>query len=327
MKKILGLLIAVMMVTSIAFAAVTSTVTVYDSGEWIPGEVISITDQDVLAVDSTTNIKNISTYNYSVVNVKYNEGKKLVESVKINDREDAVEITLKQNYENTGKKNLDMTFTLRGKGKLDDVKINVIGTVAYNLDKTSVIIFDKDHVVIPYEFAKDTIYEIQMDNYKAGGVMEFTTANPDVEVAVRVYDGERYYLYSEVDPNRDILKKYGDTVADLDFLTFPAHPKFNAVATVIFNRGPRCHIYEIKDGNLVDAGATWSDDEGAFVLRTRTLGSYVISTRALAINDKVDTATTVVPNPDTGAHDVTGLAVALSAVAAISAAIVSLKKE
>ena len=58
------------------------------------------------------------------------------------------------------------------------------------------------------------------------------------------------------------------------------------------------------------------------VLKTRTLGSYVFSDKALS----VAATTPGTNNPDTGANDVVGVATALAAVALVSAAAVSLKK-
>ena len=68
----------------------------------------------------------------------------------------------------------------------------------------------------------------------------------------------------------------------------------------------------------------WDEDEGAYVLKTRTLGKYVFSDKPLKVTATTDTPET--NNPDTGANDVVGVATALAAVALVSAAAVSLKK-
>ncbi len=79
----------------------------------------------------------------------------------------------------------------------------------------------------------------------------------------------------------------------------------------------------VKNGKLVESNAKWSEDDGAFVLKTRTLGNYVFSDVELNVTETVDDTT---KNPDTGANDVVGIAAALGAVALVSAAAVSLKK-
>ena len=75
----------------------------------------------------------------------------------------------------------------------------------------------------------------------------------------------------------------------------------------------------------------WNDDEGCYVVKTRTLGSYVVSDLKLSSASSSSTTTdtddsTNTDNPDTGANDVVGIATALAAVALVSAAAVTLKK-
>ena len=70
----------------------------------------------------------------------------------------------------------------------------------------------------------------------------------------------------------------------------------------------------------------WDEDEGCYILKTRTLGNYVFSDVALPLDVANNTTDTPVTNPDTGANDVVGIATALAAVALVSAAAVSLKK-
>ena len=70
----------------------------------------------------------------------------------------------------------------------------------------------------------------------------------------------------------------------------------------------------------------WDEDEGCYILKTRTLGNYVFSDVALPLDAVDNTTDTPVTNPDTGANDVVGIATALAAVALVSAAAVSLKK-
>ena len=152
--------------------------------------------------------------------------------------------------------------------------------------------------------------------------MEFTAADGDTDVSVRVYDGDKLYLYSDVDADTDVLKAYADADADITFLNFPGTPTFNSTATVYFYKEEGTYVYGVKDGKLVNVNAKWSDDESGFVLKTRTLGSYVFSDKKLSVSAPAAGS----ENPDTGANDVVGIATALAAVALVSAAAVSLKK-
>ena len=360
MKKVLALVLAVMMMATVAFAAsnydedgflldVNNPATADAVSHRLPGKKININAQGVHAqdpnykftdsgynpdVDTDKLLKDINSTNYTLTAVKYSDGKNLVESIKFNDKEDRVEIKLKPDYDLTKVKKLDMTFILKGKksGKTKpaDIRIRVIEDVnfARNLDVLKISL-DNEVKLGVVDFDEDTVYEVEeSDPDKDGrkqsyGTMEFTVAADDeVDVEVRVYDGDRFYLYNSVEADDDVLKAYADTDADLTFLDFPGTPTFNATATVRFYKEEGTHIYNNKDGKLSACNAKWDDDEGCFILKTRTLGSYVFSDKALSVS----TSTAADNNPDTGANDVVGIATALAAVALVSAAAVSLKK-
>ena len=160
----------------------------------------------------------------------------------------------------------------------------------------------------------DTVHTT--DDY---GTVILNTEDEDVEVTFRGYKGDELFLYNKTSANSALLKAYADKDADITFLTFEAEPTFNSTATVRFYKDEESHVYVMKDGKLVNE-VKWDEDESCFLLKTRTLGAYVFSDKALPFN--VETTA----NPDTGANDVVGIATALAAVALVSAAAVSLKK-
>ena len=367
MKKVLALVLAVMMMATVAFAATDDDNFLVNPGDEnpndalagiLPGDKINVTALGVAEDTASSDepyrfadsgpygnydpdpanknklLKDFNGTNYTITAVKYSDGKNLVKSVTFNDKEDRVEIKLNENWDLTKAKKLDMTFILKGKksGKTKpaDIRIRVIEDVnfARNLDVLKISL-DNEVKLGVVDFDEDTVYEVEeSDPDKDGrkqsyGTMEFTVAaDDDVDVEVRVYDGDRFYLYNSVEADDDVLKAYADTDADLTFLDFPGTPTFNATATVRFYKEEGTHIYNNKDGKLSACNAKWDDDEGCFILKTRTLGSYVFSDKALSVS----TSTAADNNPDTGANDVVGIATALAAVALVSAAAVSLKK-
>ncbi len=372
MKKVLALVLAIMMLATTAFAATgeltnpTKEDTTSPRGDWLPGKTIKINDSGIVAADKKLPtplgyvlsadatgaenelvVKNVNSTNYSITSIKYDDGKNLVDSIKFNDTDDQVEVKLKKDYTNTKKKTLNMTFTLKGKKvgkskKPADVDIRISGTVGYALDETSLYITDTDDTLKLTDAQEERLYKI-VDSGAAYATLEFETADEDTEVEVRVYDGDKLYLYSNTDADDDILKKYADDDADLTFLNFPGEPTFNATATVRFYKEEGTYIYQNKGGKLsavtVDAASAgsagqsagkvkWDDDEGCYILKTRILGDYVFSDVKLDITADAadDTNNGTVTNPDTGANDVVGIATALAAVALVSAAAVSLKK-
>ena len=207
--------------------------------------------------------------------------------------------------------------------------VEISGTVGYGLYKNAFIIEDTDEVRCDGDIdavisdSKNFYEVVKTDDGPAYGELEFTTNNPDVDVVVRVYDGDKLYLYNDTKADKDILKAYADSDADLSFLNFPGDTTFNSTATLYMYMDEDSFVYELKNGKLVESNAKWSEDDGCFVLKARTLGNYVFSDVELDVTEDVDDT---VSNPDTGANDVVGIAAALGAVALVSAAAVSLKK-
>ena len=353
MKKVLALVLAVMMMATVAFAAgsVESDGSVLNPGSgsdnagygWKPGKTINITAKGVAESDGSPYkfldsnfdpdtdklLKDINSTNYSITSIKYNDGKSMVTGISFNDKKDRVEIKLTKDYDLTKVKKLDMTFTLKGKksGKSDrpdDIDIHITQDV--NFGTKYIKIDNKNETDFVEAWDADNnddmyVYEVK-DDGAAWGTLEFAAKDDEVEVEVRVYDGDRLYLYNDLDANDDVLKAYADTDADLSFLNFVGTPTFNATATVRIYKEEDSFVYGVKDGKLTNVNAKWDDDEGCFILKTRTLGSYVFSDKKLSVA-AADASTN---NPDTGANDVVGIATALAAVALVSAAAVSLKK-
>ena len=357
MKKVLALVLAVMMLATVAFAADTTNPgddgIGNDPSRWKPGKTIKITALGIIKetngaynfIDSGKGeagedfkiIKDLNSTNYTIQSVKYDDGKAMVSGVSFNDKENRVEIKLKKDFTTTKGKKLDMTFTLKGKkvGKTKpaNIEVRVTRTINYYLDEKTLIIDPDNELPKNLDFSDDTvIYKVKPEKNAAGttigasyGTLEFTANGDDeVDVEVRVYDGDELYLYSEADADDDILKAYADADADITFLSFTGEPTFNSTATVRFYKDEDSYIYGIKDGKLTNVNAKWDDDEGCFILKARTLGSYVFSDKKLSVSAGSDSAAS--NNPDTGANDVVGIATALAAVALVSAAAVSLKK-
>ena len=154
MKKVLALVLAVMMLATVAFAAelnkygcddvsskaskkadVTpggslkialnysdsgSGVKVYGSKDQASAQrERALTDEEIDLNDPTTGIfRSVTTDNYSVTRIKYEHGKSLITGVTINDKEERVEVKFKDDLNNTGRLDFVVRFTLKGKGKL-----------------------------------------------------------------------------------------------------------------------------------------------------------------------------------------------------------------
>lgn len=336
MKKVLALVLAVMMLATVALAA-----------DLVPGKKIKLeraADSGIIGAadaasavcefeygDNTWLAKSLNSDNYSITSIKYNEGKSLIDSIKIDDDEEQVVVALKQDYENTKNKEFDIEFTIKGKGKykddndknvsVPDVDVRIKGTVGYTLQE--VALDDEDINVDGYDLANDLI-KFKKGEYSYATLYQDYEGS-EVSLEVRVYDGNKLFLNCDTDPVTSVLKANADSDADMYFYNFEGEPTFDATAKLYFNDADEdMYVYQLKDGKLVKAGS-YSEDDGCWVVKARTLGQYVVSTEKLSNASGEDT-TEEVDNPDTGANDVVGIAAALGAVALVSAAAVSLKK-
>ena len=62
--------------------------------------------------------RSVTTENYSITRIKYEHGKNLITGITINDKEERVEVNFKDDLNNTGRKDFEVRFTLKGKGKM-----------------------------------------------------------------------------------------------------------------------------------------------------------------------------------------------------------------
>ena len=318
MKKVLALVLAVMMLTSLAFATVIE-----------PGAKIKL-GKDAAEWDIAPE-KKVNSDNYSISKIDWEEGKKYIDSVSFDDDDNVLVIKVKQNYTLVADDDASFygTVKIREKGK-SVYHVATIGTEDVPYD----VYYDEDNIVITsdrdtaFDYAEGTLYTVTDPEDKAYGTFEYDFGSDEqYGVSVRVYEDEELFLEISEDADKDILKANADADADyIDFVEWVAHPTFTSNVTLEFYGAEEDdYIYEIKDGKLVTPSRLkWDDDAEVWTLTTRTLGAYVVSDVKLA--KAVAEADANVGNPDTGANDVVGIAGALAVVAMISAAAVSLKK-
>ena len=119
-------------------------------------------------------------------------------------------------------------------------------------------------------------------------------------------------LSANNDFNAAISAKYPN--ANLDFITIEASDSFNRIGTLrVFTPDGDKYLYALdKNGNITNANAKYDSADECYVMRTRTLGSFVLSDEELNVKaPEVDTPSVEVPevkpnnnkpfNPGTGA--------------------------
>lgn len=324
MKKILASLMAVAMLATTAMAA-----------DFTPGQKVEI-DELSPGWSGVAPDKELHTDNYSITEIRWDEGRTLVESVKIDNDSGKLVVTLKKDYASTKDKTIKGTVKLREKGASKYFTVAVSGTVGYQQDE---IMIDADGYIGNFIPQNDVLYTVKTNGSIPYGTLEFS-ANW-AEISVRVYEKEKYYLGYNVEPNREVLLANADTEAEMSFLNFEGTPTFNSTANVNFyDTDENSIIYEIKNGRLVKSAARWDTESGSWLLKTKVLGSYVISDKELkspagtASSGSSSTGSSNsnsnngnISNPSTGASDFVGVAAALVVVSLTSAAALSLKKK
>lgn len=324
MKKILASLMAVAMLATTALAA-----------DFTPGQKIEL---DELAPGWSGNApdKELHSDNYSITEIRWEEGRSMVESVKIDNDSNKLVVTLKKDYSSTKDKTIQGTVKLREKGASKYFTIAISGTVGYQQDD---IVIDADGYINNFTPSNDVLYTVKTNGNIPYGNLEFSA--DWAEVSVRVYEKEKYYLGYNLEPNREVLLANADTDAEMSFLTFAGTPSFNSTATVnFFDTDENSIVYEIKNGRLVKSAARWDSDSGSWLLKTKVLGSYVISNKELKSpvgtpasgssstgSSNSNTNNGNVSNPSTGASDVVGVVSALAVASLASVAALSIKKK
>lgn len=334
MKKIIALVLAVALslsMASVAFAADYDASTFSASAEEIkPGDKIKFAHSDFESGNASAVMtdEDYMSSDYFSVKVEYDRGKDLVKEVKFDGGE--LVIVLK---DSTAERPSISNFKIKKitlTGKKDGVGVDekfrnkkfVLTTAATTAFTTSAKVgydvvtsaIDKDG--FDYTANDDNIVKFVTDDYGLATI-DF---GGDASAEVRIYKNEKFFFGTKSGADLDIVKANPD--ADLTFLSFTGKPTFSANAKVEIYADEDTFLYEIKDGKLVKSSFKYDDDAAAFVGKARTLGAYVISDMEL-----VAAATTEeTKNPDTGANDVVGVAVALAVVSLVAAGAVSLKK-
>lgn len=268
---------------------------------------------------------------FAISKVEYETGKEFVESIKFNNDGKLV-IKFKQDYAQTkpvlpNVKIKNITLTVK-KDANDDIKKSDKFTLI-DPDNRSVGIklgYGVEEIKIEDDFSP-VVEGKEITKFVKGlagetyGVASFSFFNGDIEVEGRVYKDEKFNFSTDVAPNLDIVKANPD--ADIQFYAFSAAPKFASNMEVSLSADEDLFIYELKDGKLVKSSLKWDEDSYAYVGKKSTLGTFVVSD--IELKDAV-AATDDTKNPNTGANDFVGVAVALAVVSLVAAGAVSIKK-
>lgn len=349
MKKILALVTVVIMtftMATVAFAKTTESVTVenklytYDSvndtldevtgSDFETGEDLYIKINDVTPASGTPSVSDLRNYK---LRSKFTDGKKMIKDVSFD--------TVKVN----GSKQLVVKISVADTFSAKEVDVDGIITI-YTRNGATINGADS--------------FEVDVDGYMSYGEPDnasdyFTVTTPVVNfdgcTDVELYFDDGIYFAVNARNQKDLFLRYNSEIvdsiydkyydADLTFVNFDGNDKtFLRTGTLYipYSMGDKApFIYERTSNGLKLIKDAYNKDEEMFVIKTKTLGNYVISDIELkdttidnSTSSKPDTTkptpNTGVDNPDTGANDFVGLAVALAVVSAGAIGVVSFNK-
>jgi hypothetical protein len=250
--------------------------------------------------DALDNSERLTTENYRI-SFDIEHGANYVANVYIDDENELAVIKLKTDYGMYKEKVIDGELELRHKESRKSYKIPVSFKMNNIFDDTS-IDFTTAGDEISLIPGDNTVYEVT--DTASYGTLIFMGVDGSTEVIVRVYEGDHFYLASNENVNKTVVRNNEDVIGvdtDIRFLNFPAAPKFDATATVYFyDTDKDYHVYAIgSDNKLTEIGA-WDEEEGCIVYKTKSLGSYVICDTKLAVEAATKPAAPSKPNPGTG---------------------------
>ena len=359
MKKVLALVLAVIMVCTMAMA-VTIGGTVVVSPETTPtgyegmtlktvapGSSILFTVGDLFGSNYAKNSKNEFVPASNKVTVTYSKGAELVASqgwVKTDAGTDLYVITLK-----------DSTATKDGKldFAIEKIVAKATGFVANEYkpaDGKKYLVMDQQSLTLDVGYnAKDVVitaeglFEIG-DNYETGTIYTVkkgtdaegkdvttgkvsaaTIATGFKKLDLVVTAGNTYMVKAAATDTvvNEVLTKNNIVDGKVIARYVPMGASNVQMDAVVENATAAYNVYTI-DANGKVAKVTAVLDDGVLTFKTATAAVVVVNgTLATTATTPADTTTT---NPGTGANDVVGVAAALAVVALVSGAAISLKK-
>ncbi|MDD2954823.1 MAG: hypothetical protein PHD67_00755 [Oscillospiraceae bacterium] len=282
------------------------------------------------------------------VTAKWDDGKKYVDSVELKkDGNTYLAVVNLADYYGTDDQDISGTLTIK-KGSSKAKNINSDGWAEGEYDVDLNIAWKSQEGPDDEDFEADidkaSGYVIAPDNANKNGVFTFTENDAQYEVKLAKQDDLNLYYTSK--PTSDIKKLIvKNSSASIEVFSFPGKPSFDFSGTLTYyvsDGDEKWYMYEYDDGNLKEVGKYDKDDE-CFTLKTRTLGTYLISDKKLKETASSDASSSedasssgnsgtgsgsgTTGNPSTGSSDFVGVAVALGAVSLVAAGAVALKRK
>lgn len=227
-------------------------------------------------------------------------------------KEAYVEIVTKDNFIEDDQE-LNLTITLNPRNKdVEKAEVLVNGTMNYGPTEDVSKYFTVESGFVNFEDIDDDV-ELYFGD------------DGDIEFHVNSKSDKTLFLRYNDDEDDAIVEKFGD--ASLEFHYFEGNKDtFKKEGTLYIPADEGSFLYEVVDGKLVAVkDAKYDDAKEQFTFKTKTLGNYIVSDKELVAADAEGEGTDAETNPDTGANDFVGLAVALAVVSVAGIAVAKRK--
>lgn len=334
MKKLLALVLAVSMCLGMgimAFAAVDVT---------LDGDTQKVKFPFTLGNDKFSDLK---------VSTKWDDGKKYVDSVELEKEGNEYYVVVNlADYYGTDEEDISGTITVKKGSRNADIiggDTDSLGTWTDNeLEVDFTIGWETQAGPADEDFEADINktngYVIDPDNANKNGVFTFTENDAQYEVKLAKQDALNLFYTSK--PTSEIKKiMVKNSSADIEVFSFPGKPSFDFSGTLTYyvsDPDEKWHMYELTSSGLKEVGKYDKDDD-CFTLKTRTLGTYLISDKTLkgVVDEEEEDKDSSSSgsgsnggsssNPETGSSSFVGVAIALGAVSLVAAGAVSVKRK
>ncbi len=295
MKRCLALMLSIAMLCTTAVWAAAS------SGSWVsetnvyPGSTVTVSgfyDKDGGELDESQ----LDT-EYYTVSIKPSKNGEYVERVYIDNNNSEVKLVIKSGIKVSSAKDIIGSVTVRDRdnGKRYTAEIEEGMLVLGGGGTANMEYVGHESFELPDSYQSNKVKFKTEDGDSYGTLRADFVDSSYRSIAyfnVLVVDQSTLYLGHNNTPDLNLMKKYSD--ADIRFITWSAAPTFDATGTLGIMMDSDEYIYGRKaDGSLYKLSGKYNSDTGAYEIKTKTLGSYVISNKALSAGGAVSSSSSV----------------------------------
>jgi len=216
----------------------------------------------------------------------WKKGGSYVEKVYFEDGDDYVTLIIKSGINTSTDKEIRGSIKIRDidAGRTYTCTIGKDDLTIEAVDEKSPMYMDDDRKFsLPYDYQEAKVKFVTEDGDDYGTFTADFDNDRGTHIAkyvVKIVDQDSLFLGFNETENTTLTSKY--TSAKMRFINWDARPTFEFEGRLSIYMEPNQYIYGIKEDNsLYRLGGSYDSENGAYVIKTKTLGSYVVSSKQL----------------------------------------------